>query len=162
VIKKLNKSMTSYKTTRSTKLPARELARFIRRLSFLYRDPIAGNIPLSNSLAELADQLSRPVPDSNFVTERGELRKRSLSSQKRKGHFGTLDSRAIEKLLQSPTITKMNLIQLGGERFSIPRAKLMKLTLDDAIEAIRAALRNEESLKIISREAERGGTTRSS
>jgi hypothetical protein len=143
------------------KLPTVELARFLRRLSFLYRDPVVGNEPLSTALAELASNLvNRP---DNFLHGKPstEARKKMLLS-KQHGHFSELDAQRIEQLLQTSSITKIDLMQLAGERFSIPRAKLTKLTLEGVREAIRTALRNEESLKIISREALRGGSARSS
>jgi hypothetical protein len=149
----------SAKQSAPEKLPAAELARFLRRLSFLYRDPLVGNEMLSDALAELA---SNVAPRSeNFVRSRISEEKKRLPSR-RGGYFSEMDSRKVENFIKDSSMTKLDLIQLAGERFSIPKAKLTKLTLEGVRDAIRAALRNEESLKIISREAQRGGSARSS
>jgi hypothetical protein len=161
VVKRKKKAL-AVKPHGRTRLPTGELVRFLRRLALTYRDPVIGNELLSSALDELATSLGKQsvsfAPNKRPPTH--------VSSHTpvftKYGSLHDMDAQKIEQLLKSPTITKLELIQLAGERFSIPKAKLTKLTLEGVRQAIGAALSNEESLKIISREAWRGGSNRSS
>lgn len=140
-----------------------QLARFLKRLSALYRDPITGNPALSEALLELSSALRRrPDIPLDEVVENLNV------SSKLGHHFGdtshlkNLEPEKVEQLLFDDTLTKTDLIRLGNVRFAISRSRLERLKKAEICEAIGAALRNEESLNIISEEARRGGTTRSS
>ena len=58
------------------------------------------------------------------------------------------------------TCTKKQIAELGSQCFGISRSKLMRLRKDDALEWVRAALRNERILDLIEREAQRVGPAR--
>jgi len=57
---------------------------------------------------------------------------------------------------------KSELIELAALRFSMPRARRMKMKTDEVREAIRSATLDEGSLGIVSHEAQRSGMRRSS
>lgn len=73
-----------------------------------------------------------------------------------------LELEEVKKILSDPDMKKSDLMELGAERFAISRSRMMRLNTEQVLDAIRSAVRHEESLSIISREAQRGGSERSS
>ncbi len=146
----------------SRELSVGEVARFLKRLSSFYRDSKTGNPALSDALAELALALGRrrdrtltqAVADIDILAKR----RRSLEASQLKD----LKLEEVKEILSDETMTKADLIELGAERFAIPRSGLGRMNMGHVSEAIWSALRHEESLTIISQEAQRGGKERSS
>ena len=158
-------------------IPTIEVARFLRRLSTIYSHPDTGNPALSAALVQVAQDLRRtqhPLPvkkrqsttSKSLKVNRGKADKRRDSKSSSKlveaKDFRDLPPHAIERLIETNFDNKQTLVQLGTQRFSIPKWKLTKLKLADLREAVKAALRNERSLNIISEQARRGGASRSS
>ena len=139
-----------------------EVARFLKRLSSFYRDPKTGNPALSDALAELALALGRrrdlTLTEAVADLDVSSKRRPSLDASRLK----VLKLEEVKEILSDKAITKADLIDLGAERFAISRSRLMRLNKSQASEAIWSALRHEESLGIISQEAQRGGKERSS
>ena len=146
----------------SRELSASEVARYLKRLSSFYRDPKTGNPALSNALAELSLALGRRgnLTLAEAVANIGVSSKlpRSLEMNRLKD----LNPKEVKDMLDEEAMTKADLIDLGAERFAIPRSGLMRMNMGQIAETIGAALRHEESLSIISREARRGSGERSS
>lgn len=140
-----------------------EVARFLKRLSALYRDRITGNLPLSDALAEIAAALSRqarlPIRDAISALDTSP-RQRGLWEDR--DGLRDLSLNDVARFLSDETVPKATLVRLGVERFAISRSRLERISRAEVAEAISSAMRNEESLKIISQEAERGGSRRSS
>ena len=155
-------SSLAHDKEQSRELSVGEVARFLKRLSSFYRDSKTGNPPLSNALAELASALGRrrdlklteAVADMD-VSSKG---RRSLDASR----LRDLKLEEVKKILTDEAMTKTDLINLGAERFAIPRSGLKRLNMSQVSEAIWSAVRHEESLSIISEEAQRGGQTRTS
>lgn len=140
-----------------------ELARFLKRLSALYRDRTTGNLPLSDALAEIAAALTRqsrlPIREAISALDTSP-KQRELWEDRSRLRDLSLDD--VARFLSDETLPKADLIRLGVERFAISRSRMERLSRAEVAETISSAMRNEESLKIISQEAERGGSTRSS
>jgi hypothetical protein len=138
-------------------LPRRELARFLRRLSRVYADPLTGNIALSVALEELSSELAGSARKSTGP---------AASRQEERAYLGpTLASLSREqaiRLVSDTVSSRTDLIRLGVERLSIPRARLLKMSRADLVETIKAALRHETSLVIIGEAANRDGAVRKS
>jgi hypothetical protein len=155
-------SSLAHDKEQSRELSVGEVARFLKRLSSFYRDPKTGNPALSNALAELALALSqrrdltltKAVADIDISSKR----RRSLEASRLKD----LGLEEVKEMLSDEDMTKADLIDLGAERFAIPRSGLQRMNTDQVSGAIRSALRHEESLNILEREAQRGGKERSS
>lgn len=136
-----------------------DIARFLRSLATLYRDKRSGNKALSDGLNRVAKKLSAKPPRQPT---------NSIPVEKRPGprmklnELRQLDADAVVHFLTDRTRTKLDLIDLAAARFSIPRARLLRLKASEVRDIIRVSLKNEESLKIITREAERNGATRRS
>jgi hypothetical protein len=140
-----------------------EVARFLKRLSALYRDRTTGNLPLSDALAGIAAALTRqarlPIRDAISALDTSP-RQRGLWEDRDELRDLSLDD--VARFLSDETVPKTDLVRLGVERFAISRSRLERISRAEVAEAISSAMRNEESLKIISQEAERGGSRRSS
>jgi hypothetical protein len=135
------------------KLSDAELASFLRRLAALYRSPATGNLSLSEALNELASWVSKRVTVSKTPS--------TLRKQKTLGK-PALDTKAVEKFINDERKTKRDLIELASARFSIPRSQLKRLRTYEVRETIKAACLHEDSIEIISQEARRDGSNRSS
>ena len=155
-------SSLAHDKEQSRELSVGEVARFLKRLSSFYRDPKTGNPALSNALAELALALGRrrdlTLTEAVAGLNVSSKRMRSLDLSRLKD----LELEEVKKMLSDQTMAKADLIDLGAERFAIPRAGLTRLNTAQVSDAIWSAVRHEESLSIISREAQRGGNERSS
>lgn len=147
---------------RTEKLSVTELARFLKRLSTFYRDPKTGNPLLSDALTELAEALGQQrhatirEGAAEFLAPRQRPRPIELNELR------NLSPEEVEKVVLDDARSKGELIDLGIARFGISRSRLVKMNKADVVVAIRSALRHQESLRIISQEAQRGGNTRSS
>lgn len=138
-----------------------DVARFLKRLSQVYRDPTTGNPALADALADLAMALRRQK--GLTISEAIEV---SVGASSRDTRTAVGDLRNIElaeakDLLSDTSMTKSYLMKLGKERFGISESVLKRLSAQQVVEEIWSAIRHEESLSIISREAQRSGTERS-
>ena len=73
-----------------------------------------------------------------------------------------LSEEQVDEILESTAYTKLQLLELGINRFGIPRSRLMTLDKDGVRESIKSALNHEKSLGAITQEAKRGGQLRTS
>ena len=146
----------------SRELSVSEVSRFLKRLATFYRDPKTGNPALSEALAELASALGRRsgMKFSEAVAELSAPPKRSLSLDL--GRLKDIELGEIKKILSDPDVKKSDLMALGAERFAISRSKMTRLNTEQVLDVVKSAVRHEESLSIISREAQRSGGGRSS
>ena len=138
-----------------------ELAVFLKRLATIYRSPNTGNLPLSNALNELASLIRKRASEGGMSSKSGGPKARTdppLDLSKLKA----LDARGVEKFLADEGKTKLELVDLAAVRFSIPRSQLMRVRTSAVRQTIKDALLHEGSLAIISQEARRDGSRRSS
>jgi hypothetical protein len=140
-----------------------ELARFLKRLATLYRVPRTGNPARSRSLEKLASAVaSRANLTVHDTASASHPPLRQGDLLRRAGQLENLPHEEVRRILGDDRATKADLIRLGVERFAISRSRLERLGKEEIVHTIWSALRNEESLEIISQEAQRGGTKRSS
>ena len=66
----------------------------------------------------------------------------------------------VERILDDGNYTKKQLAELGYRRFGISMSSLTHLRKEDAVISVRAALRNERTLDVISEMAQRAGRAR--
>ena len=148
----------------------KDVCDFLRNLARLLENPVTGNPPLAATLTKLAKALgrysSRDVDEVlsglTFRTSRRETRKHGPVSQLQGVDVSSLDLNMVDEILQNRVLTKADLVRLGSERFGISKSKLEHQNREDAIDGIKAALRNAEALDIISQEARREGNRRTS
>lgn len=140
---------------------AAELARLLRRLTRVFDAGELGNARTADALDVLSDYLQRlgSVPVTELEIPRP---KRRPPERVDPSTFRTMKIEEVRRLLDQDDLPKTNLLELAKFRFGMPPARLKRLSLSEAVEAVRAAASHEESLDIIERNAEESGRSRNS
>lgn len=141
----------SEKKSANQALSDAEVGRFLKGLATVYRDRRTGNLALAEGLARVAENLVRSAPPKEALQEK-------VSSTE----LLQLDAEGIVRYISDEMKSKTELIELATVRFSMPRGKLLRMNLSELRDAIRASMQHEESLRIITQEAEQKGATRRS
>lgn len=148
-----------------------DLVQYLRDLAKLQADSRLGNPSLAAVLSQLAsilrtrselplDQLSEALSNAPGTRRR----KKGDTKPKRElpDNIASLSIPEVREILTWKDLTKLQLAQLGVDRFGMPRARLLRLSKDAAAESVLAAVDHESSLGIISEGARRDGEKRSS
>ncbi|WP_186082936.1 MULTISPECIES: hypothetical protein [Burkholderia] len=126
----------------------RSLARAVRQKSIRIEDPASPIAPKENRRSpRLAKQAKKPKP----------LKDRSDSE-----NLSKLTTKQIRDFINDESKTKEDLLRLASSRFSMPLSQLRRSTIAEVKQAILSALLHENSMDILSQEAEREGKARSS
>ena len=151
-----------------------DIARFLSGLAKLQDEGKTGNPELGDGLRELVRVL-RPYADCHVLELKEAMQGRSVAldnaptepKKSRMAFSSELDSKLdtiglneVEVVLNDSAPTKGQIVELGYRRFGISRSSLERLNKRDAADTVRAALENEKSLDVISREAARAGNAR--
>ena len=153
---------------RGGNLAVEDIVRYLQGVARLQQDKKTGNLQLSKALVLLSGAL-RPYSDWRLtdlltVLEQGIAAAEEDVKEPRKSErdggfdFRSISQAEVQAILDQEDCLKMQLVDLGDHRFGISRSKLTRLRKEDARESIRAALENEKSLDVISREARRAGS----
>ena len=147
-----------------------DVIRVLKQTATLFRRENTGNQVVHKALSGLVRVLQRysdrPFQETLLVLQRADEEPRHSGS--RRGDedncldVSSLTSDQIRSRLAKKALTKQELVAVGDQRFGIPKAGLEKQSRDALIETITAALDHEESIKILSEQAKRGGRSRSS
>jgi hypothetical protein len=121
-----------------------EVARFLKRLSALYRDRTTGNLPLSDALAEIALALTRQshLRIRDAISALDPARPKQHELWEGRGRLRDLSLDDVARFLSDETLPKADLIRLGVERFAISRSRLERLSRAEVTETISSAMRN--------------------
>ena len=146
-----------------------DLIRYLSRLAALNKEDRTGNPELSDGLGQVARAL-RPhaaLSIAEFADlVRGLSARPETSPRKEKvalpPNLESLAQPDVEEILDDDRFTKSRIIEVGAERFGIPKSKLARSCKQDAVESVRAALDHERSLDFIAAEAKRSGENRTS
>lgn len=127
----------------------RSLARAVRQKSIRIEDPASTIAPKETTRRspQLTKQIKKPRPLNN----------RSGSE-----NLSKLAANQIRDFINDESKTKEDLLQLASSRFSMPLSQLRRSTVAEVKQAILSALLHENSMDILSQEAEREGKARSS
>ena len=146
-----------------------DIVRYLSGLARLHSEEKTGNPKLSRGLRHLVRAL-RPYansPTSELVAILSQKVGRSrpkTTSRKPQAVLPTdlesLGQQEIEEILEDRRYTKQQLAELGFRRFGISRSSLTHIRKEDAVNSVRAALRNERTLDVISEMAQRAGRAR--
>lgn len=155
------KRRLSDQPSRSSTVSKSALADFLTRWAALYESRVFGNPPLSVALNELADCVRRGIP---YGERQSDLFSEQPTTQPTADFefLRELDRQAVERFIADETKTKDELIDLAAARFSISRSQLKRMKIADVRQTINSALLHESSLEILSEEAKRIGSSRSS
>ena len=148
---------------------AKDLARFLRELSALLNNCQTGNPALSAALGQLAKviqrhssvRLSELLPGIVYAPDARKPKAKSHSTYLDGLDLASLELTRVKQLISQKQLTKEDLVRIASTRFGIPGSGLRRRTRSAALDALEMALRNEESLAIITREANRQGHLRS-
>ena len=166
----MTKSDEHGRGTSLSTLSVGDLIKFLKKLSETYRPASTGNPALAKVLGALANSLKPHAKLSalEFLNTLGERERTDVFQPVDSKtctniiDYPALNNVELEKLLSQDEITKKELVELGYQRFGIPRSGMQRMSKKELFETIRAALAHEESLRIISSAAKRGGTDRKS
>ena len=131
------------------------------QLSELYASSEFGNRALSMGLRQLAVSVRRGVAYDPH--QKRPVRDQDLLKTKKNGElFMRLDRKAVERFVADEKRSKSDLLDLAAARFSIPRSQLKRMKIAEVRNAISVALHHERSLEILSEEASRDASARTS
>lgn len=136
-----------------------ELAAFLNQLAALYSSEIYGNQALGHALRDLAKAVKRGEFDSAPPVKK-RVEKAPQLSEPQLEQLRRLSSESVQEMLTDETRTKADLLALASVRFSMPTSQLKRLRTEELRAAISSALNHENSIKILSTEADKDGAQR--
>ncbi|WP_175813165.1 hypothetical protein [Burkholderia contaminans] len=126
----------------------RSLARAVRQKSIRIEDPASPIAPKEiRRSPQLTKQIKKPRP---------------LKDRPDSENLSKLTAKQIRDFINDESKTKEDLLRLASSRFSMPISQLRRSTVAEVKQAILSALLHENSMDILSQEAEREGKARSS
>lgn len=147
----------------------RDVVRHLSGLAKLHADEKVGNPALSEGLRQIANALrpyaACPVDElDSALREMRVAQKRPPKKAKATlpPNLESIDKDGIEKVLSDESYTKSQIAELGYKRFGISKSMLARLSKEDALISIRAALDNERDIDVISQVARESGKARAS
>lgn len=148
------RSKFSTSKARRKHITSADVGRYLKHLAALHRDPLTGNVAMSDALNEIAAILiaAKAEPAAKVLTNFTEQSKFEFEEE---FDFQTLPLEKVREILARPDLTKSDLATIGTERFGIAKSRMDRVPRDEIIKMISSAMQHEESLTIISEEAQR-------
>lgn len=144
----------SLSKTRRKHITSADVGRYLKHLAALNRDPLTGNVAMSEALQEIATILiaAKTVPTARTLEEFTSQRKFDFEEE---FDFQSLSLDKVREVLARSDLTKSDLTTVGTERFGIAKSRMDRVPRSEIIKMISSAMQHEESLAIISEEAQR-------
>lgn len=151
-------SKSSNSKSRRKHITAADVGRYLKQLAALNRDPLTGNVAMSDALKEIAAILmaAKAAPATKVLEAFTEQSKFDFEEEI---DFQTLSLGKVREIINRSDLTKADLATIGTERFGIAKSRMDRVSRDEIIKMIGAAMQHEESLNIISEEAQRHSRT---
>lgn len=154
----------------NSSLLIRDLVKYFSNLATLNKDPRTGNSDLREALQVLNNVLrphsNKSIKELSNIIEKEFTKSNETSCKSPKAtlpeNLHILSEQEVDNILMDSKFTKLQLVELGAQRFGISKSRLKSLNKSEVYESIRAALNNERTLGVITQEARRGGGQRSS
>jgi hypothetical protein len=148
------KSKFSVSKARRKHITSADLGRYLKHLAALHRDPLTGNVAMSDALHEIAAILiaAKAVPAAKALEEFTDQNKFDFENEL---DFQSLSLEKVREILEQAELTKSNLTTVGTKRFGIAKSRMSRVPREEIVKMIYSALHHEESLTIISKEAQR-------
>lgn len=146
--------------------PVNDLIDLLRRLAAVYTNPRLGNPSVANALEKISRALLKfKGCDFDEIVPRFSIRVSNHSNRKASAQLSRLSNvdvvslklREVRNLLADGQLSKVDLVHLGTTRFGLSRSGLQRMSVVSVVEAVETAMRNEESLDVISSQAARQG-----
>lgn len=144
--------------SRRRHITAADVGRYLKHLAALNRDPLTGNVAMSDALTEIAKVLiaAKSEPAQKVLEKFTDQSKFEFEEEL---DFQALPLENVREILARPDLTKLDLAIIGTERFGIAKSRMDRVPRDEIIKMIASAMQHEESLTIISEEAQRHSRT---
>lgn len=146
------------KRTRNRSIAAADVGRYLKQLAQINRDPLTGNVAMSEALLEIASILlagksaSAKVTLENFTSQTNFAFEDEID-------FQHLPLTQVREILSRTDLTKFELSTIGTERFGIAKSRMDRAPREEILKMIESAMQHEESLQIIAEEAQRQART---
>lgn len=144
-------------------LSAVDVGRYLKKIASLNRDKKTGNPALCSALTKVADYLIETKAGSIEEALAAPTQKAlpQFNQEEEPDPSGWTHAEIHERLSDART-TKKTLVSIGHSRLGIPISRLQKMGRDELLRTLMAAVEHEESIEILSNQAELGGTKRTS
>jgi len=148
------RSKFSISKARRKHITSADVGRYLKHLAVLNRDPLTGNVALSDALQEIAAVLiaAKAAPAKKTLENHLTQNKFDFEDEV---DFHTLPLDKVREILARPDLTKSDLATVGSERFGIAKSRMDRIPREEIVKTITSAMEHEESLSIISEEARR-------
>jgi len=148
------RSKFSTSKARRKHITSADVGRYLKHLAALNRDPLTGNVAMSDALNEIAVILiaAKAEPAAKVLAN---FTEQSRFQFEEEFDFQTLPLEKVREVLARQDLTKSDLATIGTERFGIAKSRMDRVARDEIIKMISSAMQHEESLTIISEEAQR-------
>lgn len=148
------KSKFSTSKSRRRHITAADVGRYLKHLAAINRDPLTGNVAMSDALNEIAAILiaAKAAPATKTLENFTEQRKFDFEEE---FDCQTLPLEKVREIIERPDLTKSDLATIGTERFGIAKSRMDRVPREEIVKMIASAMQHEESLNIISEEAKR-------
>lgn len=152
------KSKFSVPKARRKHITSADVGRYLKHLASLNRDPLTGNVAMSEALLEISAILiaAKAAPAAKTLSE---FTAQSTFDFEEDFDFQSLSLDKVREILAKENLTKSDLTIVGTERFGIAKSRMDRAPRDEIIKMISSAMQHEESLAIISEEARRHSRT---
>ena len=148
----------SVSKVRKRRITSADVGRYLKHMAAVSRDPLTGNQAMSDALYEISAVLiagkaspARTVLESHLAQKNFEFEE-DLD-------LSALPLDRVRDVLGRSDLTKADLTIIGTERFGIAKSRMDRISRDEIIKVIMSAVQHEESLAIISEEAQRHSRT---
>lgn len=140
--------------SRQKRITAADVGKYLKSLSTLHRDQVTGNPAMSDALQEIAGVLLEGKFRSASEVLRARMDQGNFKFED-DVDFSEISLSEVRVILKRADLTKSELTIIGTDRFGIAKSRLDRATRDEIIQTIESAAQHEESLAIISEEAQR-------
>ena len=156
--------------TSTCNLSVSDIVGYLTDLAKLNEEEKTGNPELSKGLRHLARALRRygdcPLPGladalkGKSSPSNGSKRALVKATLTLPSDLEDAQISNVERILQNEGYTKRQVAEIGFRRFGLSRSMLTRLSKEEAVASVLAALEHEKSLDVIAREARRSGRVR--
>lgn len=148
------RSKFSSSKSRQRHITAVDVGRYLKHLAALNRNPLTGNVAMSDALYEIAEILiaAKAAPASKALEGFTTQDKFNFEEEL---DFKTMPLEKVREIIARHDLTKSDLEIVGSERFGIAKSRMKRVSRDEIVNMITSAIQHEESLDIISKEAQR-------
>lgn len=129
------RSKFSTSKSRRRHITSADVGRYLKHLAAINRDPLTGNVAMSDALSEIAAILiaAKAAPASRTLESFTEQNKFDFEED---FDFNTISLEKVREIIARPDLTKSDLTTIGTERFGIAKSRMDRVPRDEIIKMI--------------------------